>query len=54
MSSLEPSLQSCVADYLLASQALAVHAQSYQVIRTPATDMASDHCTVLTVFDVPE
>ena len=30
-------------DYLLASRALAAHARSYQVIRTPVTDMASDH-----------
>ena len=39
-------------DYLLASQALAVHAQSYQVIRNEASDMASDHYPVLTTFEV--
>lgn len=41
-------------DYLLASQALAKHAQSYQVIRTSVTDMASDHYPVLATFDVPD
>jgi len=41
-------------DYLLASQALAAHAQSYQVIRTSVTDIASDHYPVLAIFDVPE
>ena len=39
-------------DYLLASQALAAHAQSYQVIRNEASDMASDHYPVLTTFEV--
>jgi exodeoxyribonuclease-3 len=40
-------------DYLLASQTLAVHARSYQVIRTPVTDMASDHYPVLASFEMP-
>lgn len=39
-------------DYLLASQALAKLASTYQVIRTPATDMASDHYPILATFDV--
>lgn len=39
-------------DYLLASQALAERACSYQVIRTQATDMASDHYPVLATFDM--
>lgn len=41
-------------DYVLASKALAACAKSYQVIRTPMTDMASDHYPVLATFDVPE
>ena len=40
-------------DYMLASNALARHAVSYQVIRTPATDMASDHYPILATFEVP-
>ncbi|MCA1986746.1 MAG: endonuclease/exonuclease/phosphatase family protein [Desulfovibrio sp.] len=40
-------------DYLLASKALAACAVSYEVIRTPATDMASDHYPVLATFEVP-
>lgn len=39
-------------DYLLASKALAACASSYEVIRTPATDMASDHYPVLATFEV--
>ena len=41
-------------DYVLASKALAACAKSYQVIRTPVTDMASDHYPVLATFDVPQ
>lgn len=37
-------------DYLLASKALADKATSYKVIRTPATDMASDHYPILAEF----
>lgn len=40
-------------DYVLASQSLATHAESYQVIRNAATDMASDHYPVLATFEVP-
>jgi endonuclease/exonuclease/phosphatase family metal-dependent hydrolase len=40
-------------DYLLASQALAAHAQSYQVIRNESSDIASDHYPVLATFEVP-
>lgn len=40
-------------DYLLASQALAAHAKSCRVIRTPVTDMASDHYPVLATFELP-
>ncbi len=40
-------------DYFLASQALAAHAQSYEVIRNKASDMASDHYPVLATFEVP-
>jgi endonuclease/exonuclease/phosphatase family metal-dependent hydrolase len=40
-------------DYMLASQALAATALSYQVIRTSTTDMASDHYPVLATFEVP-
>jgi exodeoxyribonuclease-3 len=39
-------------DYVMASKALAYHARSYEVIRTPATDMASDHYPVRAVFEV--
>ena len=37
-------------DYLLASKALATQATSYNVIRTPATDMASDHYPIFAEF----
>ncbi|HEX7648094.1 MAG TPA: endonuclease/exonuclease/phosphatase family protein [Noviherbaspirillum sp.] len=40
-------------DYLLASKALAQHADSYQVIRTGLTDIASDHYPVLATFALP-
>lgn len=40
-------------DYLLASKALAQHADSYQVIRTSLTDIASDHYPVLATFSLP-
>lgn len=40
-------------DYLLASQALAQHARTYQVIRNSVTDAASDHYPVLATFEVP-
>lgn len=39
-------------DYLLASQALAATARSYQVIRNAVTDVASDHYPVLATFEV--
>jgi endonuclease/exonuclease/phosphatase family metal-dependent hydrolase len=39
-------------DYILASKALAAGAVSYEVIRTSATDMASDHYPVLATFEV--
>lgn len=39
-------------DYLLASEALAAKARSYQVIRSAVTDMASDHYPVLATFDL--
>ena len=41
-------------DYMLASQALAQHATSYQVIRDSVTDMASDHYPVFATFEVPK
>lgn len=41
-------------DYVLASPALAAHASSYGVIRTPATDMASDHYPVLATFSLSQ
>lgn len=41
-------------DYLLASQGLAAHARSYQVIRNATTDGASDHYPVLATFEVPQ
>jgi len=37
-------------DYLLASKALAARATSYKVIRSPETDMASDHYPILAEF----
>lgn len=40
-------------DYVLASAALAACARTYEVIRTPATDTASDHYPVLATFEVP-
>ncbi|CAN5507687.1 hypothetical protein BH10PSE11_BH10PSE11_13640 [soil metagenome] len=39
-------------DFLLASRALAAQAISYQVIRTAATDIASDHYPVVASFEV--
>lgn len=41
-------------DYVMASKALAACAKSYQVIRAPVTDMASDHYPVLATFDLPQ
>lgn len=41
-------------DYLLASQALAKGAQHYEVLRAPATDIASDHYPVVARFEVPQ
>lgn len=41
-------------DYLLASNALAEMATSYQVIRNAITDTASDHYPVLATFEVPQ
>lgn len=41
-------------DYLLASTALARHAQTYHVIRNATTDDASDHYPVLATFEVPQ
>jgi endonuclease/exonuclease/phosphatase family metal-dependent hydrolase len=41
-------------DYVMASKSLASHAASYEVIRTPPTDMASDHYPVLATFEVPQ
>lgn len=40
-------------DYVMATRDLAAHARSYEVIRTPATDMASDHYPVLATFEMP-
>jgi endonuclease/exonuclease/phosphatase family metal-dependent hydrolase len=40
-------------DYVMALKALAAHAQSYQVIRNEASDIASDHYPVLATFEVP-
>jgi endonuclease/exonuclease/phosphatase family metal-dependent hydrolase len=40
-------------DYILASKPLAACATSYDVLRTPATDTASDHYPVLATFEVP-
>jgi len=39
-------------DYVLASRALARFAVAYDVVRTPATDTASDHYPVLATFEV--
>jgi endonuclease/exonuclease/phosphatase family metal-dependent hydrolase len=41
-------------DYVMATKALATCAKSYRVIRTPVTDMASDHYPVLATFDLPK
>lgn len=41
-------------DYLLASQALAAQARSYQVIRNEITDAASDHYPVLATFELTQ
>ena len=41
-------------DYILASKTLAACATSYKVIRTPVTDMASDHYPVVSTFEVPQ
>ena len=41
-------------DYVLATTALAATARRYEVIRTPATDMASDHYPVVATFEIPE
>lgn len=38
-------------DYVLASRVLAEHAATYEVIRTPETDTASDHYPLLTTFE---
>jgi endonuclease/exonuclease/phosphatase family metal-dependent hydrolase len=38
--------------YVLATAALAVGARSYEVVRTPATDTASDHYPIVTTFAV--
>ncbi|MEH2469819.1 endonuclease/exonuclease/phosphatase family metal-dependent hydrolase [Nitrobacteraceae bacterium AZCC 2161] len=40
-------------DYVLATAALAAGAATYGVIRTPATDMASDHYPIVATFKVP-
>jgi endonuclease/exonuclease/phosphatase family metal-dependent hydrolase len=40
-------------DYILASKPLAATATSYKVLRTPATDTASDHYPVVATFEVP-
>lgn len=41
-------------DYVLASQALAPYAVSYEVIKNSVTDTASDHYPVLVTFEVPQ
>lgn len=41
-------------DYVLASKSLAAYATRYQVIRTPLTDMASDHYPVFASFALPD
>lgn len=41
-------------DYLLASQALAARAKSYQVILGDITDQASDHYELLATFELGE
>lgn len=41
-------------DYMLASAALADMATSYEVIRTPITDIASDHYPILARFQVSQ
>jgi len=39
-------------DYMMASQSLAQYAQSYHVLRTPLTAMASDHYPAMTTFEI--
>lgn len=39
-------------DYMLASKALAGCARACEVVRTPVTDMASDHYPVLATFEI--
>lgn len=39
-------------DYILATKALAERATSYSVIKTPLTDMASDHYPIVAEFNV--
>ncbi|QXZ14647.1 endonuclease/exonuclease/phosphatase family protein [Pseudomonas sp. AO-1] len=39
-------------DYMFASHALAGFARTYEVIRSPVTDMASDHYPVLATFEI--
>ena len=39
-------------DYMLVSQALARHARTYEVMRTPLTDAASDHYPILSTFEI--
>lgn len=41
-------------DYLLASASLAQAARHYEVLRTPATDAASDHYPILARFELPQ
>ncbi len=40
-------------DYLMASDALAKCAKSYEVIRTPDAQIASDHYPLVATFQVP-
>ncbi|MFN4277529.1 MAG: endonuclease/exonuclease/phosphatase family protein [Ferrovibrio sp.] len=39
-------------DYVLATKALAASAASYEVVRAPATNMASDHYPIVATFEV--
>jgi exodeoxyribonuclease-3 len=39
-------------DFVMASKAMAVRAIHYEVIRTPVTDIASDHYPVLARFEL--
>jgi len=41
-------------DYVLTSRLLAGYARDYQVLRTAATDTASDHFPVLATFEIPD